>query len=266
MLRPRESRDLRLITHSLSIEPRATVAWAHDVTGNSIATATFGNTSDHLVIESRARLELTAAVWPVFAISDAAVEFPFLYSDDEWTDLGPLTTPQYCDPEGQLLRWVEGFVVERPTNTLSLLKGISNGVSTRISYQGRETEGTQSPIDTLNRGWGSCRDFAVLLAEAARAIGFGARIVSGYLFDPDQSLVGSIGSGSTHAWTEIFVPGAGWITFDPTNRSVGAKNLIPVSVARTILQAAPVAGSFFGWTGSLIEMIVDVNVSACETS
>jgi transglutaminase-like putative cysteine protease len=94
-------------------------------------------------------------------------------------------------------------------------------VSSSISYQSREAEGTQTPKQTLDRGWGLCRDFAVLFAEAVRCLGFGARIVSGYLFNSDQISLGSEDQGSTHAWVEAFVPGAGWITFDPTNRSMG---------------------------------------------
>jgi transglutaminase-like putative cysteine protease len=93
---------------------------------------------------------------------------------------------------------------------------------------------------------GSCRDFAALFVDAVRSLGFGARIVSGYLYDADASLVGSSGSGSTHAWAEVYVPGAGWITFDPTNRSIGDANLVPVAVARHILQTVPVAGSYVG--------------------
>lgn len=260
MLRPRETKELRLFSHDLSITPGATVTWAHDVAGNSIATATFDAPTDHLVIESRASLELTAPAWPVFAISASAIEYPFLYSTDEWTDLGALTVQQYGDPEGRFYRWVEGFVMGRPTDTLSLLKDISNGVFTQISYQTRETEGTQSPLETLDRGWGSCRDFAVLLAEAARVLGFGARIVSGYLSDPDGGLLGSTGSGSTHAWVEVYVPGAGWIAFDPTNRSVGSQNLIPVAVARDMHQVVPVSGSFSGEHGALTDLTVEVSV------
>ena len=101
-----------------------------------------------------------------------------------------------------------------------------------ISYQSREDEGTQTPIETLDRGFGSCRDFAVLFVEAARTLGFGARLVSGYLFNPDQMLHGLTDAGSTHAWAEVFVPGAGWISFDPTNRSVGG----PIS-SRSLLRA-----------------------------
>lgn len=262
MLRPRETRELRLFSHDLSITPEATVTWAHDVAGNSIATALFDTPTDHLVIESRASLEITAPAWPVFAISASAIEYPFLYSPDEWTDLGALTTPQYADPDDRFARWVESFIMGRPTDTLSLLKDISNGVFTQISYQSRDDEGTQSPIETLDRGWGSCRDFAVLLAEAARRLGLGARIVSGYLSDPEIGLVGSAGAGTTHAWVEIFIPGAGWIAFDPTNRSVGSGNLIPLAVARNITQVTPVAGTFLGTNVDLLSMEIMVKMES----
>lgn len=260
MLRPRETRELRLFSHDLSIAPTAAVTWAHDVAGNAIATAVFDVPTDHLFIESRANVELTAPAWPVFAIAALANQYPFVYAADEWTDLGALTVPQYCDVDGRLARWIDGFVMARPTDTLSFLKDISNGVFTQISYQSRDDEGTQSPIETLDRGWGSCRDFAVLLAEAARRLGLGARIVSGYLSDPETSLVGSAGSGSTHAWVEIFIPGAGWIAFDPTNRSVGSGNLIPLAVARNIAQVTPVAGTFLGSNSDLLSMEVVVRV------
>ncbi|MCB1418684.1 MAG: transglutaminase family protein [Notoacmeibacter sp.] len=260
MLRPRETRELRLLGHTLSISPTATVIWAHDVAGNTIATAVFGGLTENLLIESRATVELTAPTWPVFAIAASAAQFPFVYSADEWMDLGALSVPQYCDPDSRLARWVEGFVMARPTDTLSLLKDVSNGVFNQISYQSRDTEGTQSPIETLERRWGSCRDFAVLLAEAARTLGLGSRIVSGYLSDPEMSLTGSAGSGSTHAWVEIFVPGAGWIAFDPTNRSVGSQNLIPVAVGRNIHQLVPVLGSFLGDGDALCELSVEVSI------
>jgi transglutaminase-like putative cysteine protease len=98
--------------------------------------------------------------------------------------------------------------------------------------------------------------------EAARSLGFGARIVSGYLYAPDEGALGSAGSGSTHAWAEIYVPGAGWITFDPTNQSIGGFNLIPVAVGRDIKQVMPVAGSFVGMTDAFLEMTVEVRVTS----
>lgn len=138
-----------------------------------------------------------------------------------------MTIQQYPDAAGQLRDWARAFVRSTPTDTLSLLKDLSAGVSTWIQYQSRDDEGTQSPTETLDRGWGSCRDFAVLFVEAARSLGLGARIVSGYLYNPNQLSLGSTDAGSTHAWAEVYIPGAGWISFDPTNRSVGGLNLIP---------------------------------------
>ena len=262
MLRPRESRDLRLVSSNVTVAPVAAVTWAHDVFGNAIATASFQTMSDHLVIDSVAELQLDAAAWPVFDIAASAIFYPFRYSDDEWTDLGALATQQYPDLAERLRTWARAFVRGNPTDTLALLKDLSIGVSEQIIYQNREDEGTQSPIQTLDRGWGSCRDFAVLFAEAARTLGFGARIVSGYLYNPNQDSAGSSGTGSTHAWAEVYIPGAGWITFDPTNRSVGGFNLIPVAVGRDIRQVMPVAGSFVGMTDAFQGMSVEVQVSS----
>ena len=172
MLRPRETRELRVISSNITVTPEATLTWAHDVFGNAVATATFQLMSDSVLIESAVELELDAVAWPVFDIAASAISYPFRYSDDEWIDLGSLSIPQYADPQGQLRAWALGFVRSVPTDTLSLLKDLSAGVATRINYQSREDEGTQSPIQTLDRGWGSCRDFAVLFAEAARIFGF----------------------------------------------------------------------------------------------
>ncbi len=262
MLRPRESRDLRLISSDITVTPAATVSWAHDVFGNAIATASFEGATDRLVIDSAASVQLGGDPWPVFDIAASAIHYPFLYSADEWTDLGALAVQQYDDPQGRLKTWAVGFVRSSPTDTLALLKDLGAGVAERIRYQSREVEGTQAPLETLDRGWGSCRDFAVLFVEAARALGFGARIISGYLYNPDRDLVGSDDAGSTHAWAEVYVPGAGWITFDPTNRSVGGHNLIPVAVARDIRQATPVIGSFVGMTDSFRGLWVEVSVLA----
>jgi len=260
MLRPRETPELRLLSFNLRIVPDANVTWAHDVSGNTIATAVFAQPSAFLMVESCMDVDLSAPAWPVFAIAANAQAYPFLYTDEDWIDLGALARPQYADANGRLSTWVEGFVMGRPTDTLSLLKDVGNGVSARIGYESREVEGTQGPLETLDRGLGSCRDIAVLFAEAVRTLGFGARIVSGYLFDPASVLIGSAGSGSTHAWVEVFVPGAGWISFDPTNRSVGSGNLIAVAAARHITQVAPVAGSYQGRAQDLKAMTVQVRV------
>lgn len=265
MLRPRESRNLRLISHELEIEPAATVSWAHDVFGNTVATALFSESSDRLVIRSAAKLTLEADQWPVFDITASAVNYPFLLSDDDMTDLGALRLQGYLDSAGTLRAWAQEFVVSSTMDTLTLLKNLCAGTAARLTYEIRHDEGAQSPAETLERNCGSCRDFAVLFVDAVRSLGFGARIVSGYLFDPDQNAVGSSGTGSTHAWAEVFVPGAGWITFDPTNRSVGGFNLIPAAVARGINQTMPVCGSFVGNRDVFNSMTVEVKVMQTST-
>ena len=262
MLRPRESRDLRLVSSDVIVTPAATITWAQDVFGNSVAAATFQSMADNLVIDSVVELQLNAAAWPVFDIAASAIVYPFQYSSDESIDLGALAIQQYPDPSGRLRDWARTFVLGNSTDTLSLLKDLCAGVSNEISYQSREEEGTQAPLQTLDRSWGSCRDFAVLFVESVRSLGFGARIVSGYLYNPGQDLAGSGGPGSTHAWAEVYVPGAGWITFDPANRSVGGFNLIPVAVGRDIRQAMPVAGSFVGPVDAFMGMAVEVSLKA----
>jgi len=260
MLRPRESCDVKLLSFHLTTVPEARIAWAQDVFGNAVATATFMEPTDRLLIESVSELRLEGVAWPVFDIAASAISYPFRYPDEDWTDLGALVVRSHPDPDDRLGRWARSFVAGPPTDTLSLLKDLSHGVAGAIAYQPRDAEGTQSPLHTLDRGWGTCRDFAVLFVEAARSLGFGARIISGYLHDPDGNLEGSSGSGSTHAWAEVYITGAGWITFDPTNRSVGGFNLVPVAVAREIGQAMPVVGSFAGGTGASSMMTVDVDV------
>ena len=150
MLRPRESRDLGLNSSHVTVTPESVLTWAHDVFGNAVATATFQTITDNLAIDSVTELQLDAAAWPVFSIAASAIVYPFRYSDDEWTDLGALTRQQY-DPRGQLSDWARAFVRGQSTDTLSLLKDLSAGVTSWIRYQRRDDEGTQSHPDSGSR-------------------------------------------------------------------------------------------------------------------
>ena len=264
MLRPRESRNLRLLSHELKISPAAAVTWSHDVFGNSVATVLPGMKSETLVIESLLELTLDEDQWPVFDISATAAYYPFLLSEDEMTDLGALRLQGYLDASGSLRDWAQSFVNAGSTETLALLQNISAGVAELLTYEAREHEGVQTPEQTLISKKGSCRDFAVLFVDAVRSLGFGARIVSGYLYDSGNTAIGSAGAGSTHAWAEVYVPGAGWITFDPTNRSLGGFNLVPVAVARDIHQTMPVTGSFVGESSAFKGMDIKVLVTLSE--
>ena len=258
MLRPRDSHDLRLIETSLDCSPSATIRWSYDVFGNSIAIASFAEPTTELRVISRLRLERFAQKRPAFQITPEAATYPFIYSADDRIDLGRLLDRQYSDPGDRVGKWARGFVRSKPTDTLALLADLNSGVAAWVAYQSRDTEGTQTPIETLNRGWGSCRDFAVLFIEAARCLGFGARVVSGYLYNPSTAVRGA---GSTHAWADVYVPGSGWIAYDPTNGTIDSADLIRVAVTRDISQAIPLAGDFFGAADSYMGMTVDVTVT-----
>jgi transglutaminase-like putative cysteine protease len=262
LLRPRESNDIRLIAIDLTCDPPAAIMWTTDVFGNALATASFQQPAAALTIDSRVEIEHRGEAWPVFGIAFEAISYPFSYSEDDDAVLGVLRRPQFPDPDRRLSAWARGFVGGDPTDTLSLLQDLNAGASASLIYEVREDEGTQPPLESLDRGRGSCRDIAVLMAEAARCLGFGARIVSGYLCAADDSgMLGSLGAGSTHAWVEIYLPGAGWITFDPTNRKMGGSDLVPVAVGRDIRQVMPVSGSFAGVPSDFLGMTVEVGVT-----
>ena len=226
--------------------------------GNLIATATFTDTTADLVIASEMTVEQSSVAWPVFQIETSAHSFPFNYSADEMTDLGALCLPGQADPAGNLRAWARAFVHSEPTDSLSLLKDINSGILDGVRYRLRDEEGTQTPLETLALASGSCRDIAALFIETARHLGFGARSVSGYLFDPNTALEDA---GSTHAWAEVYLPGAGWIPFDPTHRRIGGAFLIPVAIARSNTQIMPVVGGYMGTPADFLSMGVEVKVT-----
>ncbi|WP_184401751.1 transglutaminase family protein [Rhizobium sp. BK650] len=261
LLRPRKGPELLLQRHQIAASPGGRVSWTTDVFGNAVATMTFPEPTQQLEIVSRADVDVKSEAWPVFDIAAPAATYPFLYDDQDWKDLGALRDVQYPDASGELQQWVKGFVMGNSADTLSLLKDLSAGVSNGVAYQARDTERTQPPLETISLRSGSCRDLATLFAESVRVLGLGARIVSGYLYDPARSLVGSSPGSSTHAWVEVFLPGAGWIAFDPTNRSMGSANLIPVAVARDITQLMSVSGTFIGPAGAFQSLDVAVDIA-----
>jgi transglutaminase-like putative cysteine protease len=254
---PRNSHTLSTISKSLTFSPPAEVDWAQDVFGNLIATATFSQMTSELIIESEAVVEQAAPAWPIFRIAPEAHSYPFTYAAQDARDLGALARSEgTSSPDVEL--WARSFVQGPPTDTLSLLKDLNTGMLDRISYRVRDEEGTQTAVETLAMASGSCRDIAELFIEAVRHLGFGARAVSGYLHAPDSP---PDDPGSTHAWAEVFLPGAGWIAFDPTQRRIGEANLIPVAVAHANKQILPVVGSYAGKLDDFLGMQVTVRVS-----
>lgn len=263
MFRPRDSHDMRLLDTSLTISPRAKVRWLHDVFGNSIAIATFNERAEELRFESEIMLEHYGLSESDFPLDKNAETYPFQYPAQELPDLVPSIDRRYPDPERRLDDWVSAFYSGTPVRTQELLTGITHAIRQQLVYQPRDQFGTQSPAQTLASGTGTCRDYALLMMEALRTLGLAARFVTGYLFDlaADMSPTGLVGGASTHAWVQVYLPGAGWTEFDPTNGIIGGENLIRVGVTRDPFQAAPLKGSFEGPTNSYLGMTVDVQVT-----
>ena len=263
MLRPRDSHDLRLIDATLTISPSAVLRWSYDVFGNSVAQATFADMANELTVVSDLHVErYSAEEAQLRMIAPEAMAYPFVYSPSDRIDLGGTDQCHYPDPKGQLTEFARSFVVEHPVETLSLLTSINSAINRDILYSARYDEGTQAPLDTLMWRTGTCRDMAMLMIETVRCLGFGARFVTGYLYDPalDGGFGGTVGAGQTHAWLEIYVPGAGWIEFDPTNNRFNSSDLIRVAVTRDAAQAIPLMGSFNGQTNDFLGLDVAVTV------
>jgi len=265
LLRPRDSHDLRLVDASLMLSPGADVRWAHDVFGNSVAYMTFKEPAEELVVESVLVIDRYALEGRELPLEPSAERYPFIYSADDRADLGRLLELQYPDPRGEFSQWAKGFVAGDVTDTRALLADINEGIHKGFRYGARQDEGTQAPLETLALGTGTCRDFALLMMEALRALGIATRFVSGYLYDPalDAAGDGGIqGSGATHAWLEVYLPGAGWVEYDPTNGLVGSNSLIRVAVTRDPSQAIPISGSYSGPSGAFQGMEVLVEVTS----
>jgi len=266
MLRPREGHDLRVFFCELEITPRpARLRWIHDAFGNSVAIASFHDKADRLTFTSSVIVQHNPA--PAFTLTadDPAYFYPFLYDSEEYPDLFQFVTPHYADPNGELDAWARTFLdAQAPTPTFSILSRMTHGIRDHLTYRPRYEQGTQHPLDTLQSGSGTCRDYALLMIEALRRLGIAARFVSGYLFVPDDGSGNHAGGGSTHAWVQVYLPSAGWIEFDPTNGIEGTRDLIRVAVARDPVQAIPLHGSYIGGGDAFIDMEVNVDVSLID--
>ncbi len=265
MFRPRDSHDLRLVDTSLTLEPPAKIRWIHDVFSNSIAIATFEDAADRLFFESSITVDHFGVEETEFPVEEYARSYPFSYPLDEVPDLVRTKERHYDDPEHRVSAWAKSFLRERGlTDTNDLLIAITRAIKAEFDYSRRYAVGTQPPHETLETRSGSCRDFALLMMEAVRELGLAARFVSGYLYDPslDGADAGIVGAGDTHAWVQVYLPGAGWVEFDPTNGRSGGSNLIRVAVARDPRQASPLSGSFTGAAADFLGMEVNVTVRA----
>ena len=265
MMRPRDSHDQRLVSAALEISPLATLRWHHDVFGNTVARASFQGAAEELRFDSR----LVVEHYGLTAEHLEPTPFPPAYSDELRIDFATCDEPARPDPRSEIQSWAEDRVAAlgAGVDCPALLTRVTQDIHSGFVYEQRQAGGVQDPAETLARGTGTCRDLAFFMMEALRRLGFAARFVSGYLFDPSSDNGGTAlrGGGATHAWVQVFLPDQGWTEFDPTNGLLGGDNLIRVAVTRDPGQALPLQGSYFGAPEDFLEMTVDITVSAEET-
>ena len=303
MFRPRDSHDLRILNATLDIRPApSAVRWRHDVFGNSVAVASFVGEADSLVFVSEIELDHFQGAEPDCPVEPYAETYPFSYSLSELPDLARAVERHYPDPDHAVDLWARSFLAKRgPARTMDLLTRLTRAIKDQgFAYAERDAEGVQPPDQTLRSKSGSCRDFALLMMEAARSLNLAARFVSGYLYvahldarsppaaggaaasaegmspegvppaaaappeptaPPAAPSAPALGGGATHAWVQIYLPGAGWVEFDPTNAIVGNRDLIRVAVARDPNQAVPLTGTWTGQPSDFLGLTVDVRVS-----
>jgi transglutaminase-like putative cysteine protease len=263
MFLPRRGAAARLLNWSARTSPASKIRWISDPRSNTVTVMEFGEPASELSFTFKV-LGIYFGVKGVaaFPVENRAKEVPVQYTPDEWTDLAGYLHPHADDPDGSVAAWARNFVTGDQDQTTDVLSRMLHSFREIFSYHARETQGTQSPGETLRTKSGTCRDYAWLMIEALRRLGFASRFVSGYLYDGalDGGAVGMVGSSSTHAWLQVFLPGAGWLDYDPTNQIDAGFDLIPVAVARHPGQAIPLEGSWVGEAQDYLGMSVNVAV------
>jgi transglutaminase-like putative cysteine protease len=258
LLRPREDHELRIESFVLNITPTANLLWHRDVEGNSVAIANYNLPTSQLVIESEVIIQQYNEAPLDFMVADYAIGYPFAYQSDD----SILLSPYRALPDQETIRAVNKWIANfwqpgEQIQTYSLLQRLTSYIYQTLTYRVREEPGVQTAPQTLSCGNGSCRDFALLFMEAARCLGLAARFVSGYLHAP--LMADKV--GATHAWAEVYLPGAGWKGFDPIIGKIAGTDHIAVAVSRLPESVPPIKGSFVGAQDSNLN--VGVWVSRC---
>ncbi len=258
LIRPREGHDLRIESWSIRVQPTHRIRWHRDICGNSVGVVHFTEASDTLEVASEFRVQHFDETPLDFLMASSAVDYPFQYDPGERGELVSYQMPCFPADWSYMSDWVSQFW--KPgwkTQTYTLLDRINRFIPANLSYARRDDPGVQSPRETVSLGRGSCRDFATLFLEACRALGLASRFASGYVYEPGAT---GLDAGSTHAWAEVYLPGAGWKGFDSTSGEMTGAHHIVVAVSRHPADVPPVSGSFVGPSGLRPRLLVGVRV------
>lgn len=262
MVRPRDSHADRLVDASLELSPPGETRWTYDALGNCICWYQPQGQAQQLRIVSSLVIERFPAPLAPLQIDNPHTAMPIVYGLADHAVLAPFIAPA-TDSDAAVLDWVRGHIARPDEPALDFLSRLTGAIHAEFRYGERAAAGVQSPAYTIARSSGTCRDFAWLMIEALRRLGYAARFVTGYLYSPTADRadadVARLGAGATHAWCDVFLPGLGWMEFDPTNGLAESPDLIRVAAVRTPEEAAPISGAIVGEPGRC-EMSVSVQV------
>lgn len=270
MFRPLESYDQRLLSWTVEITPEPEpVRYVHDVFGNCVGIATFKDAADELTFHSRVTLDHRPQPGLLADGHSGAWDetLPLVYGAEDLPDLMRSMERHHPDPDGAVEAWARRFLRRgAPTRLADLLARMTQAIHSDFRYATRLHGEPQAPAQTLALKSGACRDFAMLMMEAARSLGLAAQFVSGYIYSPAKAHGGltRIGAGHTHAWLRVYLPACGWVEFDPTNGIVGNRDLVRVAIAREPRQAVPLGGRWIGSASDYLGMDVEVEVRSEE--
>jgi transglutaminase-like putative cysteine protease len=262
-MRPREGHGLHLEKCRIEISPaNHRIRWQRDVYENNIGIAEFTEPARELVIDCEFAVQACDENPFNFLISPEASGFPFYYDPELYQELFPLVRILYARDEARVRNWLGQYWHSgMRVGTLELLQRINSGIYQDFNYRRRMEKGVQTPAETLEKMSGSCRDFATLVIEACRCLGLAARFVSGYMYHSEIE-----GRMSMHAWAEVFLPGAGWIGFDPSWGILAASQYVPVSVSRHPENSPPISGVYIGHARAFLECDVELYVEEISAS
>ncbi|MEO0508751.1 MAG: transglutaminase family protein [Verrucomicrobiota bacterium] len=266
-LRPLDSHRRRVHEFSVETKPESIQRWVRDVYGNIVLVCDFGlKTSRTLRFDTKMIVEVEDDNPYDFILEPHAVAYPFTYTELEQQSLQPFFGGAAKPGELRVLDWFYSAVEEplQHSSVVKFLSDLNEAIRRDIAYVTRHEEGIQDPDTTLQDCRGSCRDMAVLLMSAARQLGLAARFVSGYLYDPPVDSGGehafNRAVGSMHAWVEVYLPGAGWKGFDPTNGILANSYFLPSAVSHDPLFVNPIQGQYFSETPSASKLSVELSL------